>query len=793
MRGFGVLWGSVVFFIFSCKPAGPQPGLLPPSGLDYGRTPVDSLRALSRWLEGQRGVAAETMQVRVLTAWATKILNSAPDTAQVLLERAQTLWQELANRYPMVRSADFMQIKLDIFLRKCRLIQRKGNQNEAMQCYHRCFLLADSLGALRYMANALEGRAGLYKARSEYDSAMVFYQQALLFYEKLDDKKLQARTLEYMGSMRYYQANYPESIEYYQRALKIYEELGDRVGQANCLNNIGNIYVDQQDYSRALEYYQQALQAYKETGNEAGQASSLANIGIIYQEKKDYSRSLECFQQALQLFQKLGDKNGLAICLNNIANAYMYLSYYGQALNFYHKALRLYKELGNKRGQGLVLANLGSIYARLDRYSEAERFLLAAIRIDSSIGALKELMEGHLMLSLLYEGIGDTCWRRGELKCSAARFRQAITALKRGMTLKDTLFNEESRKQLIRKELAYEYEKKRLEERARHETQMARQEGRVRQQRLVIGSITVLLIVTAGFLWRVNRQRQVIAAQKRIVEEQKAVVERQKELVEEQRELLAQKNQEIEQSIRYARRIQEAILPSMERWNSVLPENFVLYWPRDIVAGDFYWLGEAGGYVFVAVADCTGHGVPGAMMSVLCSGALSRAVLEEGVVETGLVLDRVREEVVARVHWGDVDLRDGMDGVLLRFCRGDWLRVQFSGANQGMWIVRPNGELIEVEGDMQPVGYAEWSKPFGSQDWVLEPGSMVYLFTDGYVDQFGGTSGKKLGRKRLREWVREVYREPCEVQRERLAAYFEAWRGGLPQVDDVTVVGLRVG
>lgn len=155
-------------------------------------------------------------------------------------------------------------------------------------------------------------------------------------------------------------------------------------------------------------------------------------MATIYRERADYPRALEYYQLALRLFERMSDKNGEAVCLNNIANIYMTLSKYREALDYYQHALRLHKELDNKRGQSLVLANLGLIYAQLDRYSEAEAFLISAIRIDSCIGALKELMEGYLMLSLLYQGIGDTCWKRGEIKCSAFRFRQALGALKRG-------------------------------------------------------------------------------------------------------------------------------------------------------------------------------------------------------------------------------------------------------------------------------------------------------------------------------------------------------------------------
>ncbi len=551
------------------------------------------------------------------------------------------------------------------------------------------------------------------------------------------------------------------------------------------LGNVGLVYGDRSEYGRALEYYQHALRIFEELGDKIGQAWVVNNIGNIYNESSDYERALEHYQRSLRLYGELGDKRGQAAVLGNIGRIYSGRSEYGRALEHYQRALRLFEELGDKWGQAIVLANLGEVYTKLGRFREAERYLLQAIQIDSSLGTQSHLMNDYFALSDLYELLGGTYKRGGRWAESVGYLERALVAYKRASVLKDTLFGEESRKQVMRKELEHEYEKKRIEEQARHEVELARREARLRQQRLVMGSIGVLLVVAIGFLVWVERQRRVIARQKRVVEEQKRVVE-------EQRELLSEKNRQIEESIQYARRIQEAILPSKERWESVLSESFVLYWPRDIVAGDFYWLEEVGEYVFVAVADCTGHGVPGAMMSVLCSGALRRAVLEEGIMETGLILDRVRAEVVEQVHRGGVGLRDGMDVVLIRFRRGDMRWVQFSGANRRLWVVRPSGQVVEVEGDRQPVGYVEWARPFRSEEVVLEEGSMLYLFTDGYVDQLGGTSGRKLGTKRLREWVVELHRESCAVQGERFGGYFEGWRGGMPQVDDVTLVGLRV-
>jgi len=265
--------------------------------------------------------------------------------------------------------------------------------------------------------------------------------------------------------------------------------------------------------------------------------------------------------------------------------------------------------------------------------------------------------------------------------------------------------------------------------------------------------------------------------------------------IEMQRMLLETKNKETTDSIKYAKRLQEAILPPLSFIKQYLPEHFVLYKPKDIVAGDFYWfyVTPKEDTIYIAAADCTGHGVPGAMVSVVCSNALNRTVKEFGISEPGKILDKVRELVIETFEKSESEVKDGMDIALLQIkkCEQSTIEVQYSGANNPLWYIEKN-ELKEVKADKQPIGtYAE-QKPFTTHKLSLHKGASLYVFTDGFADQFGGPKGKKYKYKQLEEKLLANTDKGLDEQKHSLEKNFNEWKGNLEQIDDVLVIGIKV-
>jgi serine phosphatase RsbU (regulator of sigma subunit) len=297
------------------------------------------------------------------------------------------------------------------------------------------------------------------------------------------------------------------------------------------------------------------------------------------------------------------------------------------------------------------------------------------------------------------------------------------------------------------------------------------------------------LIVITFSISLYNRFR-ITRKQKLIIEKQKCIVEEQKQEVELQKELVEEKNKEITDSINYAKRIQQAILPPPRVVKEFLPDSFILYKPKDIVAGDFYWLESINDEVVFASADCTGHGVPGAMVSVVCHNALNRSVREFSLTDPAEILNKTRELVIETFQQSDHEVRDGMDISLCSF-NPKTLKMKWSGANNPLWIIR-NNELIEYKGDKQPIGKFEKSRPFTPHTIDLQKQDIFYILTDGYADQFGGDKGKKFKYKQLQETLLENSMLRSEEQKQKLDQIFESWKGTLEQVDDVCIIGVRI-
>jgi serine phosphatase RsbU (regulator of sigma subunit) len=264
--------------------------------------------------------------------------------------------------------------------------------------------------------------------------------------------------------------------------------------------------------------------------------------------------------------------------------------------------------------------------------------------------------------------------------------------------------------------------------------------------------------------------------------------------LKEKNRTIEEKNKDIVDSINYAERIQQAILPDANAIASLLPESFIYYQPKDIVSGDFYWIAEKEGHIIVAVADSTGHGVPGAFMSMLGNAFLNEIVLEKGVTEPGLILNHLRDKIIRALKQGDSsESRDGMDIALvsIRKENGEY-QVQYAGANNPLWVFRKEG-ITEIKGDKQPVGVRTGEQiSFTNHHLKLEAGTLIYLFSDGFADQFGGASGKKFRYKPLQKLISDMMDRPLAIQKEVLARTIHDWKGGLEQVDDMLIMGIRL-
>jgi serine phosphatase RsbU (regulator of sigma subunit) len=311
-----------------------------------------------------------------------------------------------------------------------------------------------------------------------------------------------------------------------------------------------------------------------------------------------------------------------------------------------------------------------------------------------------------------------------------------------------------------------------------------------------LGASLFLIFMTVAIADKINLyRREKEEAQENALRDLERIVEERTHDLQQQKKMVEVKNKEITDSMVYAKRLQYAILPPLSLIRRSFGDSFVFYRPKDIVAGDFYWMEsvktlETGELTLIAVADCTGHGVPGAMVSVVCSDALNRTVKEFKITDPGKILDKTRELVLERFSKSESEVKDGMDISLLLVDR-DKKEASWSGANNPLWYIYKN-ELKEIKADKQPIGKTDYAKPFTTHKIEYKEGTSFYLFSDGFADQFGGPKGKKFKYKQLKEMLLSHTNLSLKKQEEIIEDKFDKWKGELEQVDDVCLIGIRL-
>jgi tetratricopeptide (TPR) repeat protein len=636
----------------------------------------------------------------------------------------------------------------------------KGNYPQALEYYNTGLKISEELSDKSWQAKFLGNIGNVYNNQSDYPKALAYYFKALKIDEELGDKRGMAADLGNIGNVYYNQSDYPKALAYYFKALKLDEELGDKRGMAADLGNIGLVYADQSDYPKALAYYFKALKIAEELGDKSTMAINLSNIGIVYQVQLDLPKALEYYFKALKIDEELGNKNGIATDLGNIGIVYYDQSNYPKALKYYFKALQIAEELGDKRSIAINIGNIGNLYRETGKFKESEKYLNQALALSDSIGTLEITRDFESFLSQLYDTLGQ--------------YKLALIHYKKYIAARDSIDNDEKRKQINYLANKYEWEKKEAVMKEQQEKERALFLANQRRNKIILYSVLSGLALVLVFSFFIYRSLRITKKQKQVIEEQKHLVE--------------EKNKEITDSIRYAKRIQNAILPPDKLVQQLLPQSFILYLPKDIVAGDFYWLETKNNTVLFAAADCTGHGVPGAMVSVICNNGLNRSVREHGITEPGKILDKTREIVVAEFEKSEEDVKDGMD---ISLCALNGYQLQWAGANNPLWIIR-NGELLEYAPNKQPIGKVDNPTPFTTHHIELQQGDRLYIFSDGFADQFGGEKGKKFKAANLKKLLLSIQHESMEQQKTILQQTFNQWKANLEQVDDVLVMGVSV-
>lgn len=631
-----------------------------------------------------------------------------------------------------------------------------------------------------YFLGQLYGTAGImYSQTGNNDSALVCFQHSLNYRTFIKDTAgIAAANLGVSNTYRNL-GDYKSAIQYGLESEKIYLQTNDASGLARIYNSLGLIFKQQKDYENAHIYYSKCLNAAILLKDEAMLSGIYSNIGSVFQEQLQYDSAVAYHRKALYLREKNNDQIGIAITFGNFGLIFLERDELDSAFYYTNLALEKFSASNALGGMQMCYRSIGKIWQKKQNHQKAILAFKQAELHARTGNFLPDMVDISDQLAKSYEAVGN--------------FKESTFYLKQYITLRDSLFTNEKSKEVQKIRLESEYKQKQLqdslklvekEKLADLETEKQKQLNEEQSARFrvytLLGIIVFVMILFVLFiLFRSNKRQKKYNL---IIAEQKATVE--------------EKNKEITDSINYARRIQEAILPPSHLVEKSLPESFILYKPKDIVAGDFYWFENMGDRIFIAAADCTGHGVPGAMVSVVCSNALNRAVKEFGITSPGKILDKVRELVIETFEKSEKDVKDGMDIALVSISKdaaNSVFQIEFSGANNPLWIISGDGtEIKELKGDPQPIGKYAGAQPFQNASHVAKSGDIFYVFTDGYRDQFGGEKGKKFKSSNLQKLFISIRNESMSGQHQILESTFEQWKGNLEQLDDVCVIGVRL-
>jgi serine phosphatase RsbU (regulator of sigma subunit)/Tfp pilus assembly protein PilF len=617
-------------------------------------------------------------------------------------------------------------------------------------------------------------------------------------------------------------------IRYSEEAIKLADKIGLYPAQAFVLKGNGYLYSGR--LASAVECYLKAAKYYEEDQNNLGLAAAYASISEAYNQQRNFDNAGKYLKRAIEIFRKEKDTIRLASALHNLGYTNFCMEKYDTALLLYSEIGAIYQKLGKQAEYAYCLGNSGVVFSRQSKFDLAEDYLLRAIEIltnQAENGDERAVIEYMIEYAGILQNKGeinkgiatakmsfnkaatnhfleferDAAYRLSKLYQVSEKYDSAYHYLSFYVVANDSIKEFKSIQKIAALQTKYEVSKKDAEV-------IALEKNKLIQLIVIIGLLVILFMAIGLILmyyYSLKRSQKLTTALK----ERGVLLAKQGKELKDQREELLQQKEEIISSINYAKYIQSSLLPQEEQLQSLLGEHFVLYKPKDIVSGDFYWISNIENKTVVAAVDCTGHGVPGAFMSMLGTALLNEIVNKEYITHPGVILRHLRKEVINSLQQKGErgEQKDGMD---IALCALDLenMKLQFAGANNPLYLVRKSGlekagtlrceldgdeHLYEIKGDLMPIGISDKMSNFTFHEIDIFKGDTIYLFSDGFPDQFGGRDNKKFGYKRFRELLLRNNTRPLADNKAVLEEALHEWMGDNGQIDDILVIGFRIG
>ncbi len=598
--------------------------------------------------------------------------------------------------------------------------------------------------------------------------------------ENMGDKKEATRYLNHAASVCWENKNYPCAIEWFKKSMQLNQEVGNENGVLMLHNNLGMIAADQKEYQNAITYFEYTLAGRKKTKDKVGMISSLINLSVCHNNLKQYNQSVQRLEESLDYARQMNDATQMRSCYGMLAETYDKAGngdksrYYFDLYRVFHEKIQ--KDRDNKSRSEVEKSKFEAEKANLVAKDLASEKKIKELELEVKE---KELLNKDFSLRAKDEELKDT---------------------------KDSnlvLFSQKTKAELAQIASEKEKEVKNLKIK-QIEAQQDRQ--KIVQYALMVGVILLILFLSVLALrYREKRKsNQLLNQQNTAILEQQAEITQQRDYIFSQNQSLAktlkqlnEKSRHVTSSIEYAFRIQTAMMTNALLLKKFPAHDFFILWkPRDIVSGDFYWIAEKDDKYILAVADCTGHGVPGAFMSMIGDSLLNQIIHDKEIREPNLILDALNEGIFTTLNQKDTKNRDGMD-IALIVVDSKTKILEYAGANNSLYYLQ-NNIFHEIKADKFGIGgtitHRDGSqRKFTKHTVDVSIPTNFYLYSDGYSDQFGGEDNRKFMSKNFKELLTQIHQQPAQDQRKVLNETIINWMGEKEnQIDDILVVGGKI-
>jgi len=651
------------------------------------------------------------------------------------------------------------------------------------------------------------------------------FEMALLAFSQLDNYEGIGKASGSLANVYFYFDRYKNSLTYANIALEAYNKTNRLLKQANILALICDLYTYMEQYNQAIKFCVQSMKIKEDIQIDQNKEVTLNTIGVIYEELGSYNKAQEYLKLALVYAKKNNNPYNLATTYSNLGNYNITINRPDSALYFFNKALKIDEEANDQAGLAYSNLDVGIVLFEQGNLAEAGVYLEKA----KELGIQQSMAD---LTARVYTALSKLAMAQQQYKKAIFQLKEALVIAQRvksSSTLKSVYnnlakaydaigdkdnaliymrlylleaerkFKKDNIKSVAEVEAIYNIEKKEKEiDLLKKESAINDLKAAQRKFFLITAaaSIVFLLILLFIFINRnklKNRTNKKLQNQNKEILEQKEEIAAQKEELEEKGKTLITRNEQITDSINYARQIQESLLPEKGSLKNHFPKSFIYYKPKDIVSGDFYWHAQLENRVALAVIDCTGHGVPGAFMTVLANSLLNQIILESGIYAPDLVISLLDQKIQQSLHQNNLEYAsaDGLDIGLIIIDKNK-KTAEFAGSKISLYQVQ-NNEINQIKADRYSVGSSHVSnKSFNKHEIALTNTAMLYLSTDGYQDQFGGPKDKKFMKKNFYNFLKNISHLPPGEQEHQLELQFQKWRGSNTQTDDILVIGISL-